>query len=387
MTTQRDFPRTLLSESIEARFRYFQNKVIAHPRLIETHDALLHTIRHPAGASLIFVYGPTGVGKTTLRFRIEKQLTEESLPDLEQDPGRIPVVGLEVVSPESGSFSWKDYHIRALIALDDPVFAHKIDYDTRASTRSRNGQYVIARMTSIAELRRVLEGCLRYRRPVAFINDEAQHFKKTASGRRLLDQMDTLKSLAEVTDTVYVLIGTYEVLDLTNLSAQLSRRSVEIHFPRYRWDDPKDMSVFRNVLLTFQHHLPFNEEPDLLGNCDYLYEGCLGCVGILKTWLNRTCLAGLEEGAETLNRAHLEQHAEPTRRLLRMAREIKEGEDMLQATKEQRTDLRVLLGMESSPSQADEPEQQQTHDVPRRRSHLEQRTPVRDRVGAGENGC
>ncbi len=257
-----------------------QNVAVGIVQLETMTMTLLYTIRHPAGASLIFVYGPTGMGKTTLRFRIEKQLAEESLPDLEQDPGRISVVGLEVVSPESGSFSWKDYHIRALIALDDPVFAHKIDYDTRASTRSRNGQYVIAQTTSIAELRRVLEGCLRYRRPVAFINDEAQHFKKTASGRRLLDQMDTLKSLAEVTDTVYVLIGIYEMLDLTNLSAQLSRRSVEIHFPRYRWDDPKDMSVFRNMLLTFQHYLPFNEEPDLLGNCDYLHEGCLGCVGI-----------------------------------------------------------------------------------------------------------
>jgi len=41
-----------------------------------------------------------------------------------------------------------------------------------------------------------LEQALRYRSPTAFIVDEAQHFKRIAGGRRLLDQMDTLKSLA-----------------------------------------------------------------------------------------------------------------------------------------------------------------------------------------------
>ena len=53
------------------------------------------------------------------------------------------------------------------------------------------------------------------------------------SGRRLLDQMDNLKSLANMTNTVHVLIGTYDLLGLMNSSAQLSRRSIEIHFPRY----------------------------------------------------------------------------------------------------------------------------------------------------------
>ena len=58
--------------------------------------------------------------------------------------------------------------------------------------------------------------------------DEAQHLKKFASGRRLLDQMDILKSLASLTDTIHVLIGTYELLGLADLSAQLNRRSREI---------------------------------------------------------------------------------------------------------------------------------------------------------------
>src|SRR5258708_38821519 len=51
---------------------------------------------------------------------------------------------------------------------------------------------------------------LLYRQPRAFIVDEAQHFRKMASGRRLLDQMDNLKSLAGMTNTVHVLVGRSE---------------------------------------------------------------------------------------------------------------------------------------------------------------------------------
>jgi len=131
-------------------------------------------------------------------------------------------------------------------------------------------------------LRWVLEQCLRQRHVGVCLIDEAQHLKRLASGRRLLDQMDTLKSLAALTGTMHVLIGTYELLGLTNLSAQLSRRSIEIHFGRYRADLDKDRLAFKSVLLTFQRHLPLSEEPDLVGSWERLYEGSLGCVASSK---------------------------------------------------------------------------------------------------------
>ena len=65
-----------------------------------------------------------------------------------------------------------------------------------------------------------------------------------------------IKSIANRTDTVHVLFGTYELLAFRNLSAQLSRRSVDIHFPRYRADDPKDREMFLNVVRSFEQQLP-----------------------------------------------------------------------------------------------------------------------------------
>lgn len=374
MPTSTEFPPALLSQPPFARLAYFQAKVVAHPRLKETHRILLQAVQQPAGASFIFVFGPTGVGKTTLRLRLEQQLLEAAQSAVPQDPGHIPVAGLEAVAPEHGSFKWKDYYVRALRALDDPFLTHQTDYGVYGLRRDRVGRLVVGPHIPAADLRWALERALTQRRLLAFIVDEAQHFKKIAGGRRLLDQMDTLKSLASLTGTVHVLIGTYELLGLADLSGQLNRRSVDIHFPRYRADHAEDMTVFQSVLLTFQRHLPLAQEPDLVGRTEYFYERSVGCVGVLKNWLTRALAATLENGAETLAPQCLEHCAEPTRKLLRLAREIKEGEEAFIERDAQRAELRALLNLSETDALP-------VKSAAKPRGQVGQRKPTRDPVG------
>lgn len=390
MTTVDGFPRELLTQPPAVRLAYFVGKVVAHPRLTEAHQTLLTALQEPTPAPLIFVFGPTGVGKTTLRRRIERQLIAEALLELENDPGRIPVVALEAVAPESGQFHWKDYYTRALLALDEPLMAHKIDVPVRGLRREGDGAVVIERGTSAPELRRALEHCLRQRRPTAVLVDEAQHLRKTASARRLLDHMDLLKSLASLTGIAHVLIGTYELLGLVNLSAQLSRRSVEIHFGRYRADVAEDARAFKSVLLTFQRHLPLATEPDLVGRWESLYEQSVGCIGVLKSRLDRSLAAALAAGESTLTARRLEEQAVPTRKLLSLAREIKEGEEALAAGDRGRGELRALLGLAPQPAIRGAAQSAVGGESPLGRAKARppggraaQRRPERDPVGVG----
>ena len=376
MTIKTEFPSELLLQSSASRLAYFRDKVVAHPHLKEIHRQLWQAIQQPGGVSLILVFGPTGVGKTTLRCRLEQQLWEAGRSMMEQDPGHIPVVGLEVAVADAESFRWRDYYQRALAALDEPMLKHKIvpDHVLEKQVELRNsGRYKVT-----AELRWALEQALRHRRPVAFIVDEAQHFKRIASGRRLLDQMDTLKSLANLTGITHVLIGTYELLGFAQLSAQLDRRSCEIHFPRYHIDVPEEMMAFRRVLLTFQRHLPLTGEPDLIAQAEYFYERSVGCVGVLKDWLTRALAAALEKGQETITKTVLEKQALPHRKLLRMAREIREGEETLTANSRAQTELRSLLGMSTESAEQHPPASSQK---------VGKRKPVRDRVGQHEEAA
>ena len=195
------------------------------------------------------------------------------------------------------------------------------------------------------ELRQALEQALRHRRPAAVLIDEAQHFTKIASGRRLSDQLDCLKSLASLTGCVHVLIGTYELLPCRNLSAQLSRRSLDLHFRRYRVDNPDDVIAFQRVIFSFQRHLPLTQEPELWRDWEFCYTHSLGCVGILKDWFARALAAALERGAATLTRADLERCAWSLDQGVTTAQDTLDGESVFIAKPETAKRLRELLGL------------------------------------------
>ena len=358
------FPPALLAASPAERIAYFKGYTVAHPRLVEADARLAAVLAEPAGAALVLVYGPTGVGKTTLLTRTHRRIAEGLLPALAADPGRLPIVAVEAIAADARAFNWKDYYLRALVALDEPLLAHKRPPERR-----------FGRETAAPALRHALEQALVHRRPVAVLVDEAQHLAKTGSGRRLQDQLDCLKSLANVTGVVHVLFGTYDLLAFRNLSGQLGRRCVEIHLPRYRPECADDVLAFRRVLRTFQRHLPLPTEPDLLTEWEYCYERSIGCVGTLKDWLTRCLVAAVRDGAPTLTRAHLDEHAHAATQALAMVTEARRGEAELDGEEDgARARLGALLGGLSSPAPRARAARKRTAVVGRR-------SPGRDPVG------
>jgi hypothetical protein len=376
----KSFPRHLLTRPASERLAYFRSYTVAHPRLQEVDAILQRVIAEPVGSSLIFVYGPTGVGKTTLRLRIEQRLKEEFLASAESDEGRLPVVSVEAIAPDYGSFNWRDYYTRALLALVDPLVERKINEGVWVTYRNSLGHYVGQTVNN--ELRHRMEQALRHRRPSAMLIDEAQHFTKMGSGKKLIDQLDCLKSLASQTGCVHVLIGTYELLPCRNLSAQLSRRSLDIHFPRYRADHPPDVTAFQRVVFSFQRHLPLEQEPELWSDWEYLYTHSIGCIGVLKDWFVRALNEALSEGAPTLTRKHLEQHAWSLDQCEKMMQEAMEGEMELTEKPEARTRLRRMMGL-SEPQTNLQGESSKESPSPSTAKGVSvgRRNPVRDKVG------
>ena len=355
-------------------FRYF---TIAHPLLLEMKERLLSAIKSAAPGSLILVLGPTGVGKTTLRLKVEQLLTEELLPSLESDRGRIPFVSVNTMAPLNGNFSWKDHFARLLRQMNEPLIDDKLNGE-----RNSRGQFTPAPRAGF-ELQYAVEQALRHRRPVAVFLDEAQHLGRIASGRKLADQLDVVKSMASQTKIVHVLLGTYELLAFRNLSGQLSRRSLDIHFRRYRCEDKPDLETFRNILLTFQAQIPLPEPCDLSLWIDLLYERSIGCVGILKEWLMRALAVALDEGKPTLHKRHLEETALLASQCERILIEAREGEVRLNEDDASRSRLRNLLGIGEAITVPADGQAQRNAPV-RAKGRCARRNPKRDKVGLPE---
>ena len=339
------FPRELLSQPWPVRLEYFRAYTMAHPRLLAARETLLNAIHEVAPNSLILLMGPTGVGKTTLRAKIEQILTSEMLPELGTDPVRLPVVSVECIAPESGSFSWRDHFRRLLLQMDEPLVDYKVNPQTPVRIGERTTRFLPGARAAGTQYHHAAEQALRFRRPAAVLLDEAQHLARMSSGRRLSDQLDVIKCLANCTGTVHVLLGTYELLAFRNLSAQLSRRSIDIHFPRYRIDDANDQKIFLTVLRSFEQQLPLLQPPRLVEEWEYLYERSTGCVGVLKDWLVRALTGVFRRNAGVLTLRDLQAHAPSVAQCEKMLSEALEGEVRLLESAEERKRLRTRLGL------------------------------------------
>jgi hypothetical protein len=376
-----DQSRSSAIESVQ-RFRFF---TMAHPRLIEAKDALLEAIEGAAPGSLVLVLGPPGVGKTTLIKKVQQCLADRLALELESNVGRLPFVSVEAIAPDNGNFNWRDHFRRMLIQMQEPLIDHKVRSAYLQVERDTDGQFVASpRVGTGAQMQYAVEQALRHRRPAAVFIDEAQHLARVSSGRKLADQLDVIKSIASRTQTIHVLIGTYDLLAFRNLSGQLSRRSVDLHFSRYCAESSEDIRVFQNVVLTFQQQLPGEQSTDLVGMWDFLYERSLGCVGILKDWVDRSLNAACR-AARPLTRCTLERTALSTSQCEKILAEAREGETRLMESDESSSRLRCLLGLSESPSTVQAGDTATSH-KPSAERKPGVRRPRRDRIGRAAAG-
>jgi hypothetical protein len=386
MTSEPELTRDHQVESCEAKLRNFRAFTVAHPHLMAAKEQMMTTLLDSAPNSLVFVLGPTGVGKTTLRAKIEKDLTVGLAKQLENDYERLPVVSVEAVAPESGNFSWREHFKRLLDAMREPAIDYKL---SRKGKPWGLGRPVYPFDPSArgagAEYQHSVELALRYRRPAAVFIDEAQHMSKMSSGRRLLDQLDVIKSLANRSGIPHVLLGTYDLLAFRNLNGQLSRRSTDVHFGRYRAERANEAAIFLNVVRSFEAQLPVNKSIELTKNWEYLYERSIGSVGVLKEWLARALSRALSRGQKGLERVDLETCALSVSQCDKMLTECIEGEMRMTENSEGRCRLRARLGLKGLEERSASPPAVRQVGATRRQKNWRpgQRLPKRDLVGNG----
>ena len=367
----------LTPQQIADRVQEFRLLTVAHPLLLATKDLLMAAINEAPAGSIVMVFGPTGVGKTTLRLKVQQMLSDQTGPSMKNDPSRLPFVAVEAAAPDNGNFSWRDHYRRTLIELNEPMLDCKLKPKWIHFAHDSQGQQLVRPDATADELRHALESAILHRRPAALLIDEAQHLTRMSSGRRLADQLEVIKSLANCTRTVHVLLGTYDLLALRHLNGQLDRRTVDIHFRRYSAQIPDDVRMFKSIVLTFQSQLPVPEQPDLLPLWDLLFERSVGCIGILKEWLDRALIAALREGSTTLTVRHLEATALSAAQCEKIAVEAHEGETQAFSADQTRPRLRELLGLGGSPAAAADVGEKTLH----RRKRVGQRRPKRDPIG------
>jgi ABC-type uncharacterized transport system YnjBCD ATPase subunit len=356
MPDQRLFPPGLLQQPPNVRKEYFKNFLVKHDKIKVAADEILRLINDPADTEVIHVVGPSGVGKSTLMRYLMKKLTEATLAELENDPGRVPVACITAQNPETGAYDWKEHYFNTLLALDEILIDRKIFLPEDLTDPVEIKTQIRRHNSSRAALRRAAQMALKNRRLSAFFVDEAHHITKRRSGQSLIDHADTIRMIASLSGTIHVLLGTYDLLALRNLNGQLGRRSHTVHFGRYG-SKSEDVESFTRAFLSFQAHLPVAVIPNLIQDLEFCYLRCLGCIGLLKNWFMRSLVIAIEDQRETVDLKLFRSQATPNSVCLEIAQEIRDGESRLEEKDDEfaHAILRELLGSKMSPGHVTRP--------------------------------
>lgn len=115
--------------------------------------------------------GPGRSGKTFLSRWLEEELKREWAPQQASDPGRIPVVSIEVPGRDTLRPSWTTIYELILRALEEPLIDKKIIYADLTLYPTGNGKLKISDRTRGAKYGLAVVAAIEHRRPTLFFDE------------------------------------------------------------------------------------------------------------------------------------------------------------------------------------------------------------------------
>lgn len=271
---------------------YFKEIVVRHPRMEGALNELMVLSAPNTGTDLIFLVGPTGVGKSATIKTAAKMFIRDYREEMFRDSSFIPFVSVEVPASTKTGFGWGVFYTKLGEALNEPLLDRKLPtLSDCVSVEVRKAQ-----SGSVGARREAVEKAIGHRRVLLVVLDEAAHLLASCGGKSLVSHMNVLKSLANTSGATLALVGSYDLYQLLMLNGQLARRSAVIHMGRYHAGIRSDAECFRRSLRTLVRKLPIKVVPDLERYSEKLQVACVGCVGSLKDTLTRALARTLHAG-------------------------------------------------------------------------------------------
>lgn len=356
------FPEALLDLPIKNRTEYFFNKVITHKHLETITTEILNYCSFPY-RPMGLIIGPTNIGKTTVLEKINYMLTLENLEKMNEDPGFIPIGFGEICNSTKKPYPWNDIY--------------KYGYEMLNEELARRG--IVPNYKGDNSPRKAFIDALTHRQTKIFQFDEAHNFIKAAD---IYGQHDELKTCTNLSQTNFLLYGTYELVKFINPNSQLGLRTTEFHFKRYSplKIDEEDFAEFCKVLVNFENYLPVSKTPNLFDKAEFFYQYSAGCVGNLKRWLLTALSVALNAGDKNLSDSWLKSTAASQPKLLSLVEDIEMGENYFKKAEEEDSTVDEIIKKKLGISNQGFHEKTNKKVPSKKRRHFFKRTPRRDPI-------
>lgn len=281
----------------------FASVEIQHPMYRAVLDEVTLQLECPAGSEFFAVFGPPGVGKTTLCESIFANAWKIYSSESPPAPGEMPVVLVTCPAPSRRRPDWKELFSRILEEINNPLATAPTSMRLNHGFGGNNFGNGMIGKASTQGIRRAVREAIGHRKVRLILCDEGQHMTKGLKKEDVRSEMDNLKNLAAEAECAIGFVGTYELLPFVTASGQLGRRVTPIHYPRYFKASVASFELFSASLAVFLENMPVTDESKkiIFDQKEFFYDQTLGCMGTLATVLCNICWRALRRNNGVVN--------------------------------------------------------------------------------------
>lgn len=299
------------------------NVTILHPNYMLVKEKILGHIFMGRNGYVLFVVGPSRVGKTRLCSHIISDL-KKRISDNEIQGYSKPIFITATANPSKTSL-WISIYRMLLEKMGDDSYNEKMPHELNVERRKSALKVRGRRHISLDDMKKLLIARVNHYKPLCIFIDEISWVAISGGPISQLLSATFLHEMASILNTKIVLFGTCGATDLLNLNEQLSLRTERVFFDRYR-NNKKDIDVFMKTAKEILDACGIKYDRAIMDDKKTLYECSLGCIGEFSAWVQKSISSMMLDNADFLTMKHMLAGVAEYDRLYTAEKKIREFE-------------------------------------------------------------
>lgn len=308
--------------------------IIEHHAFLTTKNQLLMELGYFRPGHMIFLIGPSGVGKTTLR-RAAMQAAFGN--PLLWGRGKIPAIECFVVLPQIGFFSSAFLADEMIDQLNVPslnwLFENsdiplKIERDIRANVDEAAKIWPLLKRSGMPErdLWKTFTRTLIQRECKYVSLDQVTGLLVNRKNKKPSDHIEHLMSLGEASGIMFIMTGVARASELWSIHSELRRRVIPVWMSPYSEHSKNDLVHYLQLLKTLSGKYPISQSDLLYTMATDIYAMTGGTIGEIVKLMQRASVLAAMKGEAKIKKDHIQKASYSEKDLQRLWSDIAEFE-------------------------------------------------------------